>query len=130
MNYAGTCIAQTTAARSAEFYASKEVGHEGTRKVFEFGSFIGPFDTDSEGEPELDDAVSTLVVRGTPGKRTKYWVRRVQVITLAEVSGFYQNHVTFQTIDDAWLEGEVVIRGRAKRGVSSGRWLANRPLLT
>ena len=121
MDYAGTWVFKTTVARSAEFYATKEVDldYEGTRKVFEFGSFIGPFYIDSEGEPELDDAVSTLVVRGTPGNRAKYWVRRVNVITFAEVFCIYQKDVRFQTIHDAWLEGEVVIRGRASEALAA-----------
>ena len=77
--------------------------------------------------PDLDNAVSTLVVRlMKPAGRqhfvpTKYWLRRVRVITLAEVLDNYKHDESFYSIYDCWLEGQVVFRGGGMRGVAGGR---------
>ena len=73
----------------------------------------------------MDNAVSTLVARAFPSSRAgapKHWLRRVHVITLAEVFDNYKNDAEFETIYDAWLDGRVVIKKRAAmRGIVGGK---------
>ena len=69
----------------------------------------------------MNNAVSTLVVRALPSSTVgapKYWLRKVRVITLAEVSCNYKDDERFRKIYDAWLESQVVIRKRKTRGVA------------
>ena len=76
------------------------------------------------GGPDLGSAVSTLVVRALPHDKAgapDYWLRRVHVITLAEVFTNFQHDEVLASIYDAWLEGAVVIRKRQMRGTSGGR---------
>ena len=35
--------------------------------------------------PDLDNAISTIMVHGVEGSTVKYWLRQVKVITSAEV---------------------------------------------
>ena len=118
LGYPGTSLASTSAARGAEFRRSPR------RDVVDFGrySISSP---QPEGGPDLDNAVSTLVARAFPSSRAgapKYWLRRVHVITLAEVFDNYKNDWGFETIYDAWREGRVVIKKRAAmRGCAGGR---------
>ena len=73
--------------------------------------------------PDLDNSVSTLFVRGTPGSQSEYWLRQVAVVTLAEVLHNFQHEASFKLIHDFWMEGEVVIRPRLVRGSGgSGGW--------
>ena len=48
--------------------------------------------------PDLDNAVLTPVVRGTPGSQSKYWLRQVAGVTLAEVVHDFQHDASFKII--------------------------------
>ena len=90
--YSGTAIGRTQEERTAEFYKSESCSDQDIVKrriVMEFGPHVQPAARGqyaSVEQPNLNDAVSTLIVRGSPGQRTKLWLRKVNVITLPEVS--------------------------------------------
>ena len=123
MLYPSTMIQKTFAARGASFTRSDRRGRSQRRDVIDFGQAKVDYaeiqDDITEG-PDLDNAVSTLVVRALPGTghggKAKYWVRSVRVITFPEVFNHYKDAATFQEIYDTWLEGAVVIRSMPKRG--------------
>jgi hypothetical protein len=121
-DFPGTLLQTTAAARGAAFLKS-EIGFcSGRRSVEDFGSSY-TLSTRSCGRPDLDNAVSTLVVRGCSSSEvgaSLYWLRRVRVITLAEVFSNYQHDETFDNIYAAWLEGAVVFRKRTMRGTAGG----------
>jgi hypothetical protein len=121
--FAGTRLQRTAAARGAA-YVKREIDHCSRRRsVEDFGSSY-TLSTLSCGRPDLNNAVSTLVVRGVASNQvgaSLYWLRRVHVITLPEVYSNYQHDETFDTIYAAWLEGAVVFRKRAMRGTAGGR---------
>ena len=126
LNYPGTKIGKTKAARSAEFRNRGQVVFEKGRAVMEYGLYRHFQNADTDGEPELDDAVSTLVVRGTPGKKVKYWLRNVHVVSLVEVLKHFGDDVSFDKLYTAWGEGQVVLRPRPNRGKpGSGKCLKN-----
>ena len=116
-------IQKSFAARGASFTRSDRRGRSQRRDVIDFGQAKVDYseiqDDITEG-PDLDNAVSTLVVRALPGTghggKAKYWARSVRVITFPEVFNHYKDHATFQEIYDTWLEGAVVIRSMPKRG--------------
>ena len=134
----GTRIRKTFAARGAEFLDSEPRSCSQRRDVVDFmpafvasdhiyeaGSQPSSADDSRVGGfcnhgPDLNNAVSTLVVRALPGggveHRPKYYARSVRVITLAEVFNHYKNEAEFSSIYDVWLEGAVVIRNAPKRG--------------
>ena len=123
MLYPSTMIQKTFAARGASFNRSESRGRSQRRDVVDFGQACVDYneiqDDITEG-PDLDNAVSTLVVRALPGTghggKAKYWVRSVRVITFPEVFNHYKDAATFQEIYDTWLEGAVVIRSMPRRG--------------
>jgi hypothetical protein len=119
-DFAGTRLQRTAAARGAA-YVKREIDHCSRRRsVEDFGSSY-TLSTLSCGRPDLNNAVSTLVVRGVASNQvgaSLYWLRRVHVITLPEVYSNYQHDETFDTIYAAWLEGAVVFRKRAMRGTA------------
>ena len=133
-----TKIEATSAARGAAFEERKhKLRHEemlsggSWAPVEDFGtryklSCRAEGDEDFEA-PDLNNAVSTLVVRSMkPAGRqhfvpTKYWLRRVRVITLAEVLDNCKHDESFYFIYDCWLEGQAVFRGGGMRGVAGGR---------
>ena len=116
-------IQKSFAARGASFTRSDRRGRSQRRDVMDFGHAKVDYneiqDDITEG-PDLDNAVSTLVVRALPGTgrggKAKYWARSVQVITFPEVYNHYKDHATFSEIYDTWLEGAVVVRSMPKRG--------------
>jgi len=122
-DFAGTRLQRTAAARGAA-YVKREIDHCSRRRsVEDFGSSY-TLSTLSCGRPDLNNAVSTLVVRGVASNQvgaSLYWLRRVHVITLPEVYSNYQHDETFDVIYAAWLEGAVVFRKRAMRGTAGGR---------
>ena len=121
LDFPGTRLAATFAARTAEFENSALGKCSKRRDVVEFGLGHDVFATKLDGKPDLNNAVSTVVVRALPGKREgapDYWLRSVRVITLAEVFANYQHDMGFGIMYDTWLEGELVIRGRPVRGAS------------
>ena len=121
--YPGTMIQKSFAARGASFNRSELRGRSQRRDVIDFGQAFVDYseiqDDITEG-PDLDNAVSTLVVRALPGTghggKAKYWARSVRVITFPEVFNHYKGHATFQEIYNTWLEGIVVIRSVPRRG--------------
>ena len=120
--YPGTRMPSTLAGRVAEFRYTSPGRCSQRRDVVEFGRYRRIDDPESEGDggPDLDNAVSTLVVRALPSKRAgapAYWLRKVYVIGLAEVFYNYQHDAEFAEIYEMWLEGVVVIRKRGTRGV-------------
>ena len=122
-SFPGTKVGKTFADRSEEFWDSPRRESSQWRDVVDFGQACVDYneiqDDITEG-PDLDNAVSTLVVRALPGTghggKAKYWVRSVRVITFPEVFNHYKDAATFQEIYDTWLEGAVVIRSMPKRG--------------
>ena len=121
--YRGTCVGKDRAARGALFEASEPRRFSGQRDVVEFGPYRRIDDAESagieDGGPDLDNAVSTLVVRAHESSRAgapKYWVRKVRVISLPEVFYNYQHDVDFEDIYSMWHEGAVVTRKRQTRG--------------
>ena len=127
-SYPGTRIGKTFAARGAEFQQSERRIRSQRRDVVDFGpAFVANYQVasvDLDDGPDLNNAVSTLVVRALPGggseDRPKYWARSVRVITLPEVFNHYKDEATFPLIYDTWLEGAVVIRNTPKRGKIAG----------
>ena len=121
---AGTYVRRTSAARGAEFSLMARPTFWGKlRDVVDFGPYLTA-SPQPEGGPNLDDAVSTLVVRAFPSSREgapEYWLRKVWVITLAEVLNNFKDDEAFEIIYQAWAEGPVVIRARPPRGVAAGR---------
>ena len=115
-HHAGTNIGTTVDDCTVEFFRSW-VGHQGRRTVMEFGPHIPP---DTFDQPGIDNAVSTLMVRGTPGGQVLNWLRKVRVITLAEVFEYVQQNVSWHFLYKAWMEGECVMGPRPKRGVPGG----------
>ena len=132
----GTRIRKTFAARGAEFLETEKRSCSQRRDVVDFlPAFVANdqiYDADIQQSaddrvgglcnhgPDLNNAVSTLVVRALPGggveHRPKYYARSVRVITLAEVFNHYKDEAEFSSIYDVWLEGAVVIRNAPKRG--------------
>jgi hypothetical protein len=121
---AGTYVRRTSAARGAEFSLMARPTFWGKlRDVVDFGPYLTA-SPQPEGGPNLDDAVSTLVVRAFPSSREgapEYWLRKVWVITLAEVLNNFKDDEAFDAIYKAWCEGPVVIRARPTRGVAAGK---------
>ena len=128
-----TEVPQTAAARGAIFAkAKREIDNHisvvdfGTRYMLRRPSldYAVEYDDYVLG-PDFDNAVSTLVLRsktriGHSAAPSTYWLRRVRVITLAEVIAYYKHDVEFDNLYDTWLEGEIVFLARAKRGTSGG----------
>ena len=134
LNFPGTSIGRTKAARGAEFVESKARDTSGMRDVFEFGEWDRVDDNlsmDTPG-PDLNSAVSTLVVRTRvgdtplPDTAPKYWVRKVRIIGLPELYHHYKDELSWHGIYNAYVEGRVVVRRRAVRGVagSGAEWSA------
>ena len=122
-SYPGTTIGRTFAARGAEFQQSDRGRCSQRRDVVDFGQSV-VLGANDDGGPDLDNAVSTLVVRAMPGSKKgspKFWARRVHVITLPEIINHYKEESTFQAMYEAWLEGLVVIRKAPMRGSAAGR---------
>ena len=71
--------------------------------------------------PDLDNAISTIMVHGVEGSTVKYWLRQVKVITLAEVFDNWQGDADRSALYCAWCEGECVVRPEFRRGSSAGR---------
>ena len=121
---AGTHIRRTSLCRGGEFGLLARPTFWGKlRDVVDFGPYLTA-SPQPEGGPNLDDAVSTLVVRAFPSSREgapEYWLRKVWVITLAEVLNNFKDDEAFDAIYQAWCEGPVVIRARPPRGVAAGR---------
>ena len=126
-DYPGTVLPRTFEERLDAFRASEPLRMCSQRRnVYEFGKYFRLDDrlsevrSGSEGGPDFDNAVSTLVVRARPSKQAgapKYWLRRVCVITLAEVLFHFKNNATqWEELYNMWLEGAVVIRKRGPRG--------------
>ena len=127
LNFPGTSIGRTKAARGAEFVESKARDISGMRDVFEFGEWNRADDNlsmDTPG-PDLNNAVSTLVVRARvgdtplPDTAPKYWVRKVRIIGLPELYHHYKDELSWHGIYNAYVEGRVVVRRRAVRGARS-----------
>ena len=122
-SYPGTRIGKTFAARGAEFQerSDERRGRSQRRDVVDFGpAFVADDQVyNVDHGPDLDNAVSTLVVHALPGERCKYYARSVRVITLPEVFNHYKEEATFPLIYDTWLEDAVVIRNTPKRGCKS-----------
>ena len=126
LDFPGTRVAKSIAGRVTEFRSSSGSETRSERRdVVDFGLYnLEIHASDDYGEPDFDNAVSTLVVRALPRSRAeapKYWFRKVRVITLSEVFCNYQHDADFQQIYDAWLEGAVVIRKHRTRGVAGGK---------
>ena len=133
-DFPGTVLPSTFGERLREFRASTLLTMQCSvprRIAFEFGKYFREDDRDSRGYdcgPDLENAVSTLVVRARPSEQAgvpKYWLRRVCVITLAEVLCHYKDWALWEEIYNMWLEGAVVIRKRSPRGRREGtqpRW--------
>ena len=81
-------------------------------------------DLDDNLQPDINSAVSTLVVRGKKGSKVLYWLRQVRVTTLPEVYADFQHEFPFADIYEAWQEGACVIRRHPPRGVvgSGSSW--------
>ena len=118
----GTRIRKTVAARGAEFLESKPRSCSQRRDVVDFmpayvnmvnliyKADIQPSSADDSRVrgfcnhgPDLNNAVSTLVVRALAGEafaeiRPKYWARSVRVITLPEVFNHYKEETLFPSI--------------------------------
>jgi hypothetical protein len=121
-DFPGTRLQTTAAARGAAYLKREIENCSRRRSVEDFGSSY-TLSTRSCGRPDFNNAVSTLVVRGFSSSQvgaSLYWLRRVRVISLAEVFWNYQHDETFDTIYAAWLEGAVVFRKRAMRGTAGG----------
>ena len=134
LTYPPTTIGKTRDDRASEFFGS-ELDYDDpnscrfySRTVMEFGHHEQPAahghcqDAPPE-QPNLDDAVSTLLVRGAGGQSTKFWIRKVKVITLPELFHNYMGDVSWKQLYHAWLEGACVIRAIPKqwyRGAASG----------
>ena len=122
LDYNGTLVESTSAARGAAFSKRHAGRCRCIRDVVDFGSYYAV--PQSGGGPDLNNAVSTLVVRALPSTSSdapKYWLRKVKVISLAEAFFHFRHAETFENIYRAWLEGRVVIRKRATRGIPSGK---------
>ena len=122
LDYNGTRVESTSAARGAAFSKRDRGRCSNVRDVVDFGSYYAV--PQSGGGPDLNNAVSTLVVRALPSTSSdapQYWLRKVKIITLAEVFYYFQHDETFQRIYEVWLEGRVVIRKRATRGSPGGK---------
>ena len=138
----GTRIRKTFAARGAEFLETEKRSCSQRRDVVDFlpayvsSDQVYAADIQQSADdnrvgglcnhgPDLNNAVSTLVVRALPGggveHRPKYYARSVRVITLAEVFNHYKDEAEFSSIYDVWLEGAVVIRNAPKRGQKRGK---------
>ena len=128
MTYKGIAIGRTQEECTAEFYKSESCSDQDIVKrriVMEFGPHGQPAARGqyaSVEQPNLNDAVSTLIVRGSLGQRTKYWLRKVNVITLPEVFKNFQNYMTWFQLYKTWLEGACVIRAHPRRGTTAGNW--------
>jgi len=126
--YRGTAIGRTQEERTAEFHKSESCPDQHIvkrRTVMDFGHHVQPAARGQDAsveQPNLNDAVSTLIVRGTPGQRTKFWLRKVNVITLPEVFKNFQNYMTWFQLYKTWLEGACVIRAHPRRGTTAGNW--------
>ena len=132
LTYPPTTIGKTHDERTDEFYKSECSDANSFRfrhrTLMEFGHYEQPAahghcqDAPPE-QPNLDDAVSTLLVRGAGGQSTKFWIRKVKVITLPELFHNYMGDVSWKQLYHAWLEGACVIRAIPKqwyRGAASG----------
>ena len=116
--YAGCRICKTQEDRTVEFYNSRD-GPLGRRTVMEYG--VRAPCQDSLDQPDLNNAVSTIMVRGTPGGKVLYWLREVRVLTLAEVFENAQNDASWWSLYNEWVEGECVFGSHPKRGTTTGR---------
>ena len=90
-DYPGSFVSKSRAARGALFLDGRHGKFSKRRDVVEFGPYRRIDDQASrteDGGPDLDNAVSTFVVRSRPSARAGaplYWVRKVRVIGFAEV---------------------------------------------
>ena len=126
--YRGIEIGRTQEERTAEFHKSESCPDQHIvkrRTVMDFGHHVQPAARGQDAsveQPNLNDAVSTLIVRGPPGQSTKFWLRKVNVITLDEVCENFQNDMTWSQLYETWLEGACVIRAHPRRGTTAGNW--------
>ena len=67
----------------------------------EFGPTQKSDDLDDNLQPDINSAVSTLVVGEKKGSEVLYWLRQVRVITLPEVYAHFQHDIPFAGIYDA-----------------------------
>ena len=119
--YDGTTIGVTQADRAREFYTSQSGFKTRRRFVMEFGPTQKSDDLDDNLQPDINSAVSTLVVRGKKGSEVLYWLRKVWVTTLLEVYANFQHDLPFADIYEAWQEGACVIRSHPPRGMPGVR---------
>ena len=61
--------------------------------------------------------------------RSKFWVRKVNVITLPELFDNYMGDVCWRELCHAWLEGACVIRARLEEGPRGKPARTNDPTL-
>ena len=131
LTYEGTTIGRTQQQRTQEFYASRYAWSEethiryGQRTLMEFGQVKRPVARGQDGQPDLDDAMSTLIVRGAgpPGQSTpRYWLRKVHVITLSELLMVYKDDATWKFLYETWLEGSCVFRSKDKHRGAPGKY--------
>ena len=117
--YHGACVERSSAARCAAFQERDSGEFSDLRDVVDFGDY---YKVDQRrGGPDLDNAVSTLVVRSLPCSdptAPAYWFRKVKVPTLAEAYFWFRHADSFENIYAAWVEGRVVLRKRSARGSS------------
>ena len=118
-DYNGTLVERSSAARGAAF-RERDIGElSDVRDVVDFGDYYKVDQT--RGGPDLDSAVSTLVVRLLPCSDPTapgYWFRKVEVLTLAEAFFWFRYADSFKNIYTAWVEGRVVFYKRSARGSS------------
>ena len=66
--------------------------------------------------PNFADPISTFAVRDSTN-RERVCIRDVRGITLAEVLNHYSDDFSFYALYEVWLEGKILVRSRASRGV-------------
>ena len=95
IEYDGTTIGVTHADRAREFYKSQSGFRTQRRLVTEFGPTQKSDDLDDNLQPDINSAVSTLVVRGKKGSEVLYWLCQVRVISLPEEYASFQHDLFF-----------------------------------
>ena len=121
-DWAQTMVEQTAAARGAAFLRTS-LGQASNvascrKPVVDFSEryWVATFPGLHVGRPDFDNAVSTICVRGESSgvsPRANFFLRNVNVVTLAELYENYRHDATWEEIYDAFLECRVIYRKRS-----------------